>query len=327
MLKLKRKITPVIVTVLALGSAETSLSSEEHWQKPACTFTTFAAFKACKNEVRDDKWIQLAKCQNLSDVEEQHTCTEEALETFEEDKASCHAQKMARAEICDVLGEAPYDPSIDPNDFVDFAAVIEQNAEFTPNPYLPLIPGNTKEYQVKDAEGKIFEVLKVEVLERTINIAGVNAIVVRDRVWEIDDEGEQSLIEDTDDWFAQDLEGNIWYLGEAVKDYEDGELISLEGSFKHGVDHDKAGVLMMATPQEGTLYREEFSLGNAEDMGEVLGFEESRTVGNTTYSNVLVIKAFSPIEPDVYELKYYAPGVGLIMEEKPEEGEVLEIIN
>ena len=43
-------------------------------------------------------------------------------------------------------------------------------------------------------------------------------------------------MERTDDWYAQDRRGNIWYLGERTIEFANGGQVSTEGSFEAGVD-------------------------------------------------------------------------------------------
>ncbi len=290
-----------------------------------CSFTARAAYKAGKNEIRDAFWIGYGKCTNLVDSVMREECLAIAREDFTEAKELVKEQLSARLEVCAALGEAPYDPIINPDDFVDFEAVLAGQQNFTPQPYFPLIPGLTLIYIVKDSEGNKLERIKVEVLPKSKDILGVNCIVVRDRVWEFDDEGGLTLIEDTFDWYAQDLLGNVWYMGEIARNYEDGELVDLEGSWKGGRDYDMPGFIMVADAQEGDIYRQEFSLGNAEDMGEVVGYLDNLTINGVTYSDVLKTMDYTPVDPEVVEFKYYAPGVGVILEENPLDDERLEL--
>jgi hypothetical protein len=293
----------------------------------ACTETARAAYRGCRYEAKDDYWIALGNCANLSDPEERELCREEAGEEFEEALELCVDQRAARLDICDVLGEDPYDPEIHPRDFVDFAKVATGKKAFDPNEYFPLVPGTIWIYVARDEDGERSERIKVEVLEETKEILGVNCIVVRDRVWEFDDEGEKELVEDTFDWYAQDREGNVWYFGEIAKNYEDGELVDVEGSWTAGKDGAKPGILMYAEPDKASpsLYRQEFALAEAEDMGQVEGFLDSLAVRRETYKDVLQTRDFTPIEPDVLEFKYYAPGVGVVLEEDVDSGERVEL--
>jgi len=153
----------------------------------------------------------------------------------------------------------------------------------------------------------------------------VSTVVVRDRV-SVDGE----VVEDTLDWFVQDVDGNVWYLGEDVKDYEGGELVSTGGSWEAGIDGAQPGIVMLASPTVGDAYRQERYPGEAEDMGEVLRVDGSNTVAAGTFDDVLVTRDWNPLEPDVIEEKSYAPGVGLIGERKvaggDEEVELVEHI-
>ena len=141
-------------------------------------------------------------------------------------------------------------------------------ADFTPgsdHQYFPLTPGTQWRFRETDVEGSVQEVV-VTVTSETRTLAnGVEARVVRDTV----SEG-GSLVEDTFDWYAQDTDGNVWYLGEETAEFEDGRLASREGSFEAGVDGALPGVVMPAEPTAGQEYRQEYYAGQAEDNGAVI---------------------------------------------------------
>jgi hypothetical protein len=138
---------------------------------------------------------------------------------------------------------------------------------------------------------------------------GIEAVVVVDQVFE---DGE--LVEDTEDWFAQDAEGNVWYLGEETAEYEDGEVVSTEGAWEAGVDGALPGIVMHADPQPGQAYRQEYDEGEAEDMAEVVRLDGTVSVPFGEFTDVVVIKEWTPLEPDVVEEKYYATGIGPVLE-------------
>jgi hypothetical protein len=144
---------------------------------------------------------------------------------------------------------------------------------------------------------------------------GVTTSIVRETEWE---DGE--LVEDTFDWFAQDVDGNVWYFGEDSKEYEDGEVVSTAGSWEAGVDGAKPGIIMQADPQIGLAYRQEYYAGEAEDMAEVISLTGNATVPYGSFDNVLITREWTPLEPGIEENKYYAMDVGLIMEETVEGG-------
>ena len=136
------------------------------------------------------------------------------------------------------------------------------------------------------------------------------------------------LIEDTFDWFAQDKEGNVWYLGEDTKEYENGEVISTEGSWEAGVDGAEAGIVMLADPQVGDTYRQEWYPGHAEDAAEVVSLNEEVTVPYGTFTNCLQTREFSTIDPELNEYKYYCTAVGAVtLEVVIDSGERVELID
>jgi len=280
-----------------------------------CQSSTQKALKSCRWEAMSDYWLATANCDNLSDSEERTACREEAREQFQETLEECGDQYEARLAACDELGPGPYDPEINPDNFLDVEEIIAN-----PNTYFPLIPGVTRVYEAEKEEGT--EVIEVTVTDDTREILGIECVVVRDRVT-LDGE----LIEDTYDWFAQDAEGNVWYFGELSMEFEDGELVGLEGSWEAGKDGAKPGIIMWANPQVGQVYRQEFLLGEAEDMGEVFALNQTATVPYGQFENCPVIKDFTPLEPDVAEHKYYAPGVGVVLERDLESGEQAELVD
>ena len=200
-----------------------------------------------------------------------------------------------------------YDPDIDPDDFI---GVID-------NPYFPLTPGTIFTYNGETEDGE--EKIVVEVTSDTKEILEVECIVVRDTVW-LDENGDgiwadpEELAEDTYDWYAQDEDGNVWYFGEDSTEYENGVPVSTEGSWEAGVNDAKPGIVMLAAPRAGTSYRQEYYEGEAEDMAKVLRLNASVSVPYGDYEDCLVTKEWTPLERGVIEHKYYAPGVGLVME-------------
>lgn len=188
-----------------------------------------------------------------------------------------------------------YEPDIDPARFV----------ERVDNPYMPLAPGSRWVYE-GESDGEP-ERVEVVVTPDRRQIMGISAVVVRDTVTV---GGE--VVEDTYDWFAQDRDGNVWYLGEDVKDFEDGKLVSTAGSFEAGVDGAKAGIVMPAAAAVGDTYRQEFYPGEAEDMAEVLEVGATARVRFGTFDDVRVTEEWTPLEPETVEQKSFAPGVGLI---------------
>ena len=147
-------------------------------------------------------------------------------------------------------------------------------ADFTTkidNPYWPMSPGSRWVYRETDTQGTREKVV-VTVTNKTRVIAnGIEARVVRDVVTE-----KGRPVEITDDWYAQDKDGNIWYLGESVRNYVNGKLADRSGSFEAGVDGAQPGVAMPADPVPGLSYRQEYYKGEAEDRGAVITVDQKQ---------------------------------------------------
>jgi hypothetical protein len=153
------------------------------------------------------------------------------------------------------------------------------------------------------------ERIEVIVTPERREVMGISAVVVRDTVIVA---GE--LVEDTFDWFAQDADGNVWYLGEDTAEYEAGEIVSTDGSWEAGIDGALPGIVMPADPSVGDAYRQEFYPGEAEDLAEVVDVGERTAVAVGDFDDVVVIKEWNPLEPSTIEHKYHAPGVGVVLE-------------
>ncbi len=186
-------------------------------------------------------------------------------------------------------------------------------AQFTTeitSPYWPMAVGSRWIYRETDSEGADQRVV-VTVTDRTKQIAnGVEARVVRDVVTD-DETGDP--VEVTDDWYAQDADGNVWYLGEKTTEYENGKPVSTEGSFEAGVDGAQAGIIIPANPEPGMTYRQEYYEGEAEDQGEIVSLDEQAEVPAGHYDGVLMTKDLNPLEPKVLEFKFYAEDVGPVL--------------
>ena len=185
-------------------------------------------------------------------------------------------------------------------------------ADFTSqitNPYFPLTPGTRLTYREQDARGNVQKGV-THVTRRTKLIAnGITARVVHDVVSE---HGEP--VEKTFDWYAQDSAGNVWYLGEDTKEYENGHVSSTHGSFEAGVDGAQPGVIMPASLAVGLTYRQEFYAGQAEDEARVLSLDEQAGVPFGHFNDVLMTKEINPLEPRHIEYKFYARGIGPVLE-------------
>jgi hypothetical protein len=175
------------------------------------------------------------------------------------------------------------------------------------NPYWPMPVGSTWTYRETDGDGDVQRVV-VKVTDRTKTILGIDATVVHDVVTQ-----DGKLKEDTWDWYAQDRRGNVWYLGEDTKEYENGKVVGTAGSWEAGVDGAQAGIVLPAHPRVGMTYRQEHYPGHAEDRAKVLSLDEWAQVKAGFYRPLLMTKDWTPLEPRVLEHKFYARGVGPVL--------------
>jgi hypothetical protein len=183
-------------------------------------------------------------------------------------------------------------------DPADFSADID-------NRRWPMTVGSRWVYRVTDSSDGSVKRDVIEVTDQTKVIAdGIEARVVSDIVSE-----HGKPIEVTKDWYAQDSHGNVWYFGEDTIEYKHGKPVD-NGSWEAGVDGALPGIALPAKPRVGMSYREEYSKGEAEDQSRVLALDEQAETGAGHYTHVLMAEDYSPIEPKVSELKFYAKGSG-----------------
>lgn len=205
------------------------------------------------------------------------------------------------------------DVEIDPADFV---AVVD-------NPYFPLRPGETYHYVGTSKEANETETFFITstVTCDTKLILGVTTTVVH--VIETDEEG--TVLEDTFDWYAQDVEGNVWYFGEFTTAFDNGSS-STAGSWEAGIDGAKPGIVMWADPYAhlGETYYQEYFPGEAEDQAKVIPSKRSVKVAYGMFHKTLGTEEFTALEPDVLERKFYAEGIGMVLAQSAKGGKEKE---
>lgn len=330
-----RKLTPVAWLAPLIFCLPLSAQADrwpDRWGGGACTQQSRLMQSACRAEVTDDYYVESAKCLNESEWFERVECRADARESYREELGSCGEMLEARLNVCDAIGEAPYDPSFEPEDFETSLVALMR-----PNPYFPMAVGNQWIYGGD-------EDIQIDVLNETKLIDDITCFVVRDVV-SVDSE----LVEDTNDWLAiSKIDGAIWYCGEEVKDYEyfDGdvprlpELVSIEGSFKVEREEARPGMFFPGLLNVGDVFRQEFLPGTAEDVGEVVSINYSfgmdpeldefvpEDLANLLcHSDCAVIAETNPLEPEVFELKYFAPGIGFFLGVNPVEEEIVQLID
>jgi hypothetical protein len=197
----------------------------------------------------------------------------------------------------------PHNPAIGP---ADFTHVIN-------NTYLTLKPGTRATYEKITPEG--IKRVQITVTGKTKKVMNVTTLVVRSREWL-----NEKLTEETREWLAQDMQGNVWHFGEAVNNYEDGKLVDHEGSWKAGVDGARPGILMLNNPKVGDTYRQQHLPAPAEDMGTVAAVGKKLALPQgASFENCVEILDWNRVEEEL-EHKYYCVGLGMmVMAEKGDE--------
>jgi len=189
------------------------------------------------------------------------------------------------------------------------------------NPYLPLQPGTTLSYRGKLDGKSATDVFSVT--NRTKVILGVATTVVHDQVFV-----KRQLVEDTEDWFAQDEDGNVWYFGEDTKELENGVVVSTQGSWQAGVDNARAGIFMPAQPKVGQAFKQEDAKNVAEDCFEIVDLNATVRTPFVSSNQALKTEEFSLLEPDVLDNKYYVRDIGLVREQTVQGGsDFLELVS
>jgi hypothetical protein len=190
-----------------------------------------------------------------------------------------------------------YAPAINPSNFV----------KVVDNPYWPLKPGTAFHYV--GTRGKTPQTDDAVVTHQTKTILGITCTVVRDTVSE-----HGRPVERTFDYYAQDKDGNVWYLGEDSFELQNGHFAKASDSWLSGLNGAQPGIIMPADPETGDRYRQEYyPPGEALDEAHVLGVRGPVTVPYGTFEKSLVTSEFSPLEPQTEE-KYYVAGVGEVLE-------------
>ncbi len=325
------RIMTLLLLATALGSMAAYASNGKN-DDNACEVTAKIMHQACRNDVRDDYLTTKANCINISSRSERRACFREARAVRAEEKGFCREVEEAREEACEILGEDRYDPDPLLDAGIEFIDLDEVPLTYAPNPYVSIVPGHT--YVLKAGEeGE--ETVVVHVTEDSREILGVECRVVVDVVVEESDEGggvyEYEAVEVTDDWFAQDSMSNVYYCGEVARNFEDGVLRDLDGSFEAGLDFAKSGVIIRSVfPGMGVAHRQEFSLGEAEDiiqyMDDAAVPSDEEGGDNELFpcasGGCLKTFDFAPLDPEATEFKYYKPGIGFVLAIAMEDGDI-----
>lgn len=176
------------------------------------------------------------------------------------------------------------------------------------NKYFPMVPGTQSVFEgiTEEAGREVPHSIVFTVTDLTKEIAGIRTVVA----WIVDySDGE--LVEAEIAFYAQDNDGNVWFMGEHPEVYENGKMVEAP-TWIPGLKGAEAGITMKAKPE---LNQPSYAQGwgpavNWTDRGHVVGMGEKICVPVDCYEDVLIIEEFSQSEPDAFQVKSYAPGVG-----------------
>ena len=185
------------------------------------------------------------------------------------------------------------------------------------NPYLPL--ASLKQDILENKAERVERTARPDV-RKTFQIGGqtVEALTVEDREYTASGE----LTEATLDYFAQDDDGNVYYIGEDVNTYKNGKVSGHSGAWLLGRDTKIPGVLFPAQPKVGDKFQSENVPGITREDDEIVSVSETRTVPAGTFSNCIKVKEHA--SDGATEYKLYAPGTGVIAEMDSDEGLLLK---
>lgn len=322
---------PIYVLVVGLAAALTAAASyadfsdnhsrkHSHWGEQACSKHAKLMRRACSADKIDDYWVHVADCSYVSSEEDERDCRSEAREEMYEKAEECREVYRARLDVCDLVGEERFVVEFEPGEFVDPNDIGDTVA---PNPYWPLTAGHT---HVIIAEG---EVTVVTATDEVRDVGGLPCRVIRDLVFEEIDEGgpiEYEAVEVTQDWYAQNVNGDTIYCGENTYEIEDGLIDNTDGSFANGADRARAGFLVRAFPVPGEGDRQEMATDEAEDYVKYINLaatpsEEEGGDVEAFPCNGACLQTFevNPRDPGQAEHKYYLPGTGFVLAAKLDE--------
>ena len=289
-----------------------------------CSSAAVSMMQACGVDVMDDIFESTAICTDIADDVDRADCLADAELDKAENEEECEAVFDARLALCADVNDAAHEPMFGEDFAANFVNPLDIGGVVPVNPWFPLVTGNRWVYE---GDG---ETIEVEVTDQTKLIDGITCVVAIDTASE-----DGVVVEITGDWYAQDVTGNVWYCGEISRNFEvfagdvpeEPELVDIDGSWKAGRDGSEAGILLPFAPVVGETIRQEVAYGEAEDAITIESLSETEaSPGGACVANCLMTTDFTPLEPDVAENKFYAPGLGLIVEVDLETGDRVELV-
>lgn len=155
-----------------------------------------------------------------------------------------------------------------------------------------------------------YETLTITVLDETKEINGITTRVVEER-----EEKRGNLYEVSRNYYAIDqATGDVFYFGEDVDFYRDGEIVAHSGEWLAYEDDNQPGLVMPGSPEVGMKYYQEIAPDVAMDRAEVISVSETFETPAGEFEDCLITEESSKIELAI-EYKTYAPGIGLVQDQ------------
>lgn len=287
----------------AQAPAVTDLAPE-----PPCEAMARAAYSAALAGAESGFWLDVARAVNepgsglAGRLRDAWVARREA-------RGDALAQYEGRLRICAELGHGSYAPVLAP---ARFTAQVDALL-------FPLPPGRTWIYEAETALG--LDRIETRALAEARVVGGVPCRTVLSEEYH-----DGALKERTVEWFSQDADGSVWYLGEITQEFEDGLPVTMDGSWRAGVESALAGVQLPCAPRIGDVWRMEFQLGAAEDVARVVAVDQIVSVPAGVFDGCVAVREWSPLDPRELVMKYYSPKVGLVLEVDERTGARMELI-
>lgn len=329
------KIIPSLLTLLAIALFSINVwANNSNSEEDLCLEIANELATHCLLEGVSETRLEKVRCLNMTNSTQQQSCLDE-IEAYNGTLGLCVKKYQIREEVCGKIGDEPYDPDFNSANFVDPRNI---GNGIEPNNYFPLIPGSTRHYNNRMIGHPLFRTMAVNITNDIKVIQGVSCLVVTTLIRAGEGENEQ-LIRETDDWYAQDLDGNVWRCGREVKRYRkylstelslpegtSPELTSIEGSYKAGREHSKPGIWIKKVIEDGDIYRQEAAYTQSEDTAEIIDINADGlyTINGvvTGCSSCVEIKYYDPLQSRLvnspeqsvyyYGKAIYKPGIGLV---------------
>jgi hypothetical protein len=290
-------LTLALFTCFALLGSSAPVAAPLAASDPeACSWIADALKMRATENAKAEFWKEVALAMNDPEADLMDAATD-AWERMQDRQAAASDVRAARARVCSDVGNGPYHPELEPSQF----------SSAVTNPWMPMPEGRVLVYDKRTVHG--LERIEVRCTRGTVEIAGI-ACTTLHSARTVDG----VLVEESLEYFAQHANGDVWFLGESAREYEDGFLVSIDGSWRAGSDGAQPGVVMTGNPVVGEVCRAAYVMDEDEDLIKVVSLNETVMTAHGTYHNCVVIDEWSPLEPGELDRKSFAPGIGLVLE-------------